>query len=491
MSNCQCKRGPVQDRSSSATNGRGHSRELSRYGPSSTRAPTRKPREGVRVWGYTPNTKGGQSGITELLSEQVRLNKRLFAQAKLARLARSEVCSTEAEHLRMVNQSLIDSSPKVSGVENPFLERNLTKAQMVSEELVSRQGRRVIVMGNHYNKPSKPTPDPLRNRGKSVPSSEQKMVHCRPEDWFNLQGPLARYYRRSVVRGYKGSPESWIKGPKAVQLAAKLSRQGFTLPPAESWDVFDPFSPLRWPLNKCPVQPQQRVRTGFSAERINRKATNVVVLRRQASSVTRLKISDWPLVPGTRDQSWPNYPTLNESWIMARREKFPIHHFTSIESLGFTLGPKRPTRLLKAGASARVVTKLVLGVRADVEVPRKFLGYFRYRWGFLILNRYKSSLPQDLVKHLVSIWKRDISQMFLKYPIRYNDALRRLPSSTMFVLGGFVRGSDAPSLSKKKRSRRGKHERLRMKNSKEVCGRIICDRGPSLSDSRGDGVRLC
>lgn len=488
MSTHRNKRGGPKS-TSLPTNSRGHTKDNFRSGLGSSQPYSGKTGAGPRVWGYTPNTQGGQSGITELLSEQSRLNKRLFAQSKLVKLAVTEVRSTEAEHLRMVNQSLIDSSPRVDGLINPFLERNLTDAQRFSEDMVRRQGKRALTTPSVVKAVTKPSSNALRIRRNVTTVGEQPAVVIPPEDWFNLQGPLARYYRRKVERGYKGSPESWIRGPQAVSLAEKLSRKGFTLPPPERWDVFDPFSPLRWSLNKCPVQSEQHVRTGFTGERIRRKATNVVVLRRQAASVTKLKLSEWP--SASDGQSWPNYPTLNESWIMMRRAKSPIHHSVSLEDLGFTTTFKRRSRQVLPGMAAALITKNVIGVRADIEVPKKFLGYFRYRWGFLILNRYKRSLPPGLVKHLAKLWKEDISGMFLKYPLRYNDALRRMPSSTNFVLGGFVRASPPKSVNHRSRRRQGKDERLSSNRTQKLdLEDILQDRAPS-SDKSDDGVRLC
>jgi len=489
MSTHQSKRCSSSNQTSLPANGRGRSRGNSRFGLGSSHASTSKTGKGNRVWGYTPNTSGGQSGITELLSEQSRLRKRLLAQAKLAKLAYADVRSTEAEHMRVVNQSLIDSSPRVEGLKNPFLERNLIDAQRFSEDMIRRQGKRALTTPGVVKAVTKPSSSAIRTRRNVTTVGEQPAVVCLPKDWFNLQGPLARYYRRAVERGYKGSPESWIRGAKAVSLYEKLSRKGFTLPPPESWDVFSPFSPLRWSLNKCPVQPEQHVRTGFTGERIRRKATNVVVLRRQAASVTRLKLSEWPST--LEGQSWPNYPTLNESWIMMRKGKVPIHHTISPESLGFTTGFRRRARQVIPGTAAALISKNVLGVRADIEVPKQYLGYFRYRWGFLILNRYKRSLPNGLVKHLSKIWKEDISGMFLKYPMRYNDALRRMPSSTIFALAGFVRASPTPLAFSKPRRRKGKDERLRLNKAQSPRHKLRTYDGAPSSDKSDGGVRLC
>jgi hypothetical protein len=180
---------------------------------------------------------------------------------------------------------------------------------------------------------------------------------------------------------------------------------------------------------------------------------NFSILRRQAASVPRLKLSDWPRSK-EHGRSWPTFPTLNESWEMVNRGKLP-HHRLNSERANLISPYRIPARQIKPGARERAIANLVVGVRASIEVPKGTLGYFRYRWGFLILKR-KAFLPKKLCQWLANLWKVDITGLFLLYPVRYNDALRRLPSSTQWVLSGFCRGHDVKAGGRPPRRRKPK-----------------------------------
>jgi hypothetical protein len=476
---------------SASTSGTKRSAEV-RRNPDS-RLPRREPqsikdRERQAVWGKTPNTPRGRDDMISLLEEQTRLKTALLRQARLAKLAVADVRSTEAERLRMVNQSLVDVSSSVIGSKNPFRKRRLTDAQIRSEQMIARQGQKVIRMGNS---PSRPPAQPsskvfnLRRRTKQT-SADRPMSEVHLEDCFSLRGPLVRDFSRARSRGYKGSPSQWLGGPKAAKLIAKLPTTGGTCWNLVDLSVWNRQSPLHWMVNSHSVFAGTLPKHGFRGERIRSEPTNLVVLRRQASLVTRLKISDWPR--NNRGRCWPNYPTLSESWEMTMRAKRP--HRVSFQDRRKILSSKMvPANQVKPGWAARTISKLVLGIRADIEVPKKFLGYFRYRWGFLILHR-KFNLPKPLVKWLTRQWKVDISGMFLRYPVRFNEALRRIPSSSRWRLEGFLPAlhSDLWEPSDRVRKRPPRRIRMTLRSSRE--GNDNRYTSPPYSDKSDGGVRL-
>jgi len=57
----------------------------------------------------------------------------------------------------------------------------------------------------------------------------------------------------------------------------------------------------------------------------------------------------------------------------------------------------------------------ILGVRADVEVPLRYLAFFEYRWNFLILAR-RDKIPRPLRKFLLGLWKTKRYSLWLHRP---------------------------------------------------------------------------
>jgi len=66
-----------------------------------------------------------------------------------------------------------------------------------------------------------------------------------------------------------------------------------------------------------------------------------------------------------------------------------------------------------------------------MEVPKKFLEYFRYRDGFLILA-VRHALPIGLVRFLLSLWIRCPLSLWLVEPVRFKYYLKR-HRSTDFI----------------------------------------------------------
>jgi hypothetical protein len=453
--------------------------------------PSEEP-ERQRVWGKVPYTQAQRKDLVFLFAEQKRLRDVLRRQARLARLDEACVRSTEAEHMRVLNLLIVDAVPSVDGVINPFIERNLTDAQTRSEDMVRRQWKKLHGGNAAAVKPTTATSKPVRSRRKRAEPTEGSPAQVRLVDCFKLRGPLAREFARAVERGYKGTPECWLRGPRAKRLYSRYraSRSpviDWTDP--DLWSIFDYRSPLHWAVTSSSVMQSTGVLHGFQGERLRSKDTNVVVLRRQASSAQRLKKHNWPR--GFRGGcAWPTYPTLNESWEMLLRSMSERRRILPIRS-SHTRSYKIPTKLVKPGSLVRAISKYILGVRADIEVPKGTLGYFRYRWGFLILVR-KDHLPSNLVRFLSKLWKEDFSSLMMSEPIRLNDALRRLPSSSQWQLLGYrYAGLLESSRVKNRRQRPPRPVRIQMRqrNLEPATSDASSGRAPS-SDKSDGGVRL-
>lgn len=484
------RRGGRKASSSSAANGctenRGNTRNRRPRGHSHP-AQSRSDR---RVWGNAPHAEFTQSGLTKLFDAQKRLNAALRKQAKLAKLAVGEVRSTQAEQLRRVNEEILRVSSSGSGIVNPFSSRNLTHAQMLSEDMIKRSGKRVI-KGASVTRPTQPSKFPIRKHRRDCTKTSEDAGRCpSPLECFTLRGPLLRDFSRAKERGYKGPASRWLLGSRAQTAIDRLREKGFTFLHPREVGMFHPQSPLHWAVSSHSSVQQHNLRHGFRGERLHSQPTNFVTLRRQAASVKRLKLSDWPC--SEQGRSWPTFPTLNESWEMVARGKYLYDHTNNALLSKLLRETKRPTKLVKPGASERTIRRLLIGVRADVEVPRKFLCYFQYRWGFLILQR-KHFLPKELIKFLADRWKKDFTRMFLVGPVRYNDALRRLSDSDHWALSGFVRGS-VPKLVQNSRQRKRIPRGARRELAKSTThGSTITgktSKGTPSPDKSDGGVRL-
>jgi hypothetical protein len=460
-------------------------RHNNRRGRPRGRSSSIQDRDDYKVWGKAPNPGTDQSSMTRLFEMQKQLNAALRRQARLTKLEVPEVRSAQAEQLRRVNEAILHGSSSALGVKNPFAERNLTDVQLLAEDMVKRQGKKVIE-GASMPVPPRPKPHVTKLRlSKGRARVEHSPTPPSLESVFTLRGPLARYYKRAVERGYGGKPEAWLRGAPAAKIASKLSEKGFSFPNPDQWSTVDFRSPMHWVVNAHSGIIESR-RTGFQSERLKSKPTNFVVLRDQASAAQRLPRKSWPRT-SSGVGLWPNYPTLNESWTMATRKKLPCHIAYPCDTKLLS-AVRQSAKQVTPAVAAKTIDRFVIGIRADVEIPRKFLAYFRYRWGFLILRRFHV-LPRLLVKRLAQVWKEDISAMWLRCPVRFNEALRRGPTFWYYQKVKFVPSSEPPKTSNTSRQRAGRNTRHRSRDVVSTSNTLIAST-PS-SDKSDGGVRLC
>jgi len=143
------------------------------------------------------------------------------------------------------------------------------------------------------------------------------------------------------------------------------------------------------------------------------------VLERQTSRVPTLKSSDWPRL-GTR-AAWPSSPSIAELMEMSQTGATPAGLRTngvrakhSITMAHFRSNPE----LCK-----RVIHRQVIGVRAGIELPEKFLKFFRYKWGFLILVA-PWAMPIGLARKLAGLWKSNPHSLWLQDKCSLKSYLR-------------------------------------------------------------------
>lgn len=78
--------------------------------------------------------------------------------------------------------------------------------------------------------------------------------------------------------------------------------------------------------------------------------------------------------------------------------------------------------------ATRIVANNIVGIRSSVEVPRKFLGYFRYRQNFLILT-VQHNLPIGLVRFLLGQWCVAPYSLWLRRAVLFKKFLKKVPIS--------------------------------------------------------------
>jgi hypothetical protein len=378
-----------------------------------------------RVWGKRApgNSRGHPTTtqrITELFEEQRKLTARVARQAKLLKVAESEVFSTETEHLRRVNEEILHRSAELGRKYDPSKEYNRTAfsrtfisdAQKISENMILRQGERFEALS--LEEPVPPAQVfKLRSRTRQYCMTKGHTVP--PSQLFKLEGPLLRHYLKAVSRGYLGGPATWLRSRYARDASRPLIKKGVLLPPCRGWSIFDRASPLHWCVT-AHTSVKSNVTTGFRGEMLRRNM-NFMTMQSQRRAVAKLPKRSWPTDPRDGRPLWPSYPTISESWeSYLRNREIPDSTLRVTYLTGkVTLRQVRDNSEL----AYRIVRHNICGVRADVLVPAKWLVYFKYRWGFLILTKTRK-IPIGLTRFLLSLWKRNRLQLlqFKAVPLR-------------------------------------------------------------------------
>lgn len=177
-----------------------------------------------------------------------------------------------------------------------------------------------------------------------------------------------------------------------------------------------PDTDIHHRLSKSVVNWIHQVAPGFLWTR----TTPSVVLEANRVAVPRLGKTD---VPRLARAQWPSTPTFSEMLVTSRTGKLlPVRdNFKSLSVPNcLTLRELNESHVI----ATRIVRQQIVGIRAEIEVPRKFLRYFRYRYGFLILS-VRHCLPIGLVRFLLAQWIKCPNSLWLLEPVRLKFYLRR------------------------------------------------------------------
>lgn len=205
--------------------------------------------------------------------------------------------------------------------------------------------------------------------------------------------------------------------PPEVQALTKLTTG--QLRESTSW--FKANSGVRYRLKQSVSDYIHQVMPGGYLRTVNGNAT---VHKWQSEKVKPLPASDWPRL-GTRS-AWPSSPTFIEMLAMSKRGQTP---------LPLSRNPSRASRPVSlslfnsvAELRSQVVRQQIVGIRSDIEVPKRYLGCFRYRWNMLILT-CRHSLPIGLVRYLTGQWKRNPHNLWLREKVGLKTFLRSSESA--------------------------------------------------------------
>jgi len=167
------------------------------------------------------------------------------------------------------------------------------------------------------------------------------------------------------------------------------------------------------------------------------------LLHGQLDVVKRLPSNCFPRNPRAQ---WPS--TLDLPSVIDRTRKgLGIPHLEKVPlTVPYCLTRKAVSENLRLAGS--IVSKQVVGIRASVEVPKKFLGHFRSSYGFLILTtRFK--IPSGLIRFLLARWITSPTSLWLVEPCHFKTFLKR------HVVSDFIRryGPERPITDRKTLSR--------------------------------------
>lgn len=128
------------------------------------------------------------------------------------------------------------------------------------------------------------------------------------------------------------------------------------------------------------------------------------------------------LSPRSTRAVWPSVPDLFEISAQSRTGRLALVR----DRIPLTV----PNCLTRKAVSddirlaSRIVRRQIVGIRFNMEVPWKFLGYFRRQHGFLILST-RHNLPAGLVRFLLAKWIVMPTSLWLVEPCPFRLYLRR------------------------------------------------------------------
>lgn len=155
-------------------------------------------------------------------------------------------------------------------------------------------------------------------------------------------------------------------------------------------------------------------------------------IRDRDELVLPLRLGDWPRHRNGR-RMWPTVLTYDEYLEVSQKNY-------SYEEYSFMRDKKQCFSVTLADANkdlsllTSVLNLNLVGVREDVKIPKHYLGFFRRRWGMLLLTN--SKLPPGLVRFLTGLWKSHPYSLWLHVKLPLKNFLRVLPRSMIHRSGG-------------------------------------------------------
>jgi len=128
------------------------------------------------------------------------------------------------------------------------------------------------------------------------------------------------------------------------------------------------------------------------------------------------------LAPRVARPVWPSSPDLFEIMEMSRRGKATLFLDKIPLTVKDCLTKSRVADDIRL--ASRIVRQQIVGVRTAVGVPIQWIGYFRHRYGFLILST-RHNIPSGLVRFLIGQWIKTPTSLWLVEPCPFKIFLRR------------------------------------------------------------------
>lgn len=187
-----------------------------------------------------------------------------------------------------------------------------------------------------------------------------------------------------------------------------------TARPVRSWYYHAHTTPPV--LNEC----QWRLLSeGFPRNSIRLGYGSLTVDLEQRQKVFSLPSHQWPSSNGK--PLWPSCPSLPE-WLTMVRTGYKPDPVRELAPSASSLTEFRSNPVL----AKEIVRRNVIGVRSDIEVPTRYLGNFRYKWGFLILT-CPTCPPIGLARFLARLWQTNPQSLWLRINATLKSYLREVP----------------------------------------------------------------
>jgi len=188
------------------------------------------------------------------------------------------------------------------------------------------------------------------------------------------------------------------------------------------------LSPARWKSKRRPPGPplpsRERKILFSEGSMLLDPGIDLDRVRFHRANVKRAPRHHWPFGPDGR-LLWPSYPTPGEVLASGRSDLIRCNTTVLVDN---TISRREldfnDPRLLNN----------ILGVRADVEVPLRYLAFFEYRWNMLILAR-RDKVPRLLRKFLINLWRVKRHSLWLRRPTHLGSYTRLLSCTPEVFLG--------------------------------------------------------